>query len=143
MRATLGEVSDALQVTADCEIPLDELEWRFTPSGGPGGQHANRAATRAEVSFDVARSPSLTEGQRARLLRRVGEVVTVAADDERSQLRNRALALDRLRRRLADALYVAPPRRPTRPTRGSVERRLQAKRRRSQVKRSRRAAGED
>ena len=131
-------MADVLQVTADCAIDVGELVWRFTPSGGPGGQHANRASTRAEVTFDVASSPSLDERQRQRLLDRLGPAVVVAADDERSQLRNRRLAQDRLRRRLADALRVEPHRRPTRPTRGSVERRLQAKRQRAVLKRGRR-----
>lgn len=127
-----------LQVTGDCAVDVTELVWRFTPSGGPGGQHANRSATRAEVTFDVAASPSLDERQRQRLVDRLGPVVVVSADDERSQLRNRRLAQDRLRLRLADALRVEPPRRPTRPSRGSVERRLDAKRRRAGVKRLRR-----
>src|SRR5947209_3177719 len=83
--------------TGSCSIPLSELEWRFTPSGGPGGQHANRSNTRVEVRFDVATSPSLGERQRARLLERLGPTVRVVADDERSQARNRALALERLR----------------------------------------------
>jgi ribosome-associated protein len=129
---------ELLQVTADCAIRLDELSWRFTPSGGPGGQHANRAATRAEVTFDVAASPSLDEDQRARVLRRLGPVVQVAADDERSQLRNRATALERLRSRLATALHQPRSRRPSRPSRGAVERRLQAKHHRSALKRERR-----
>jgi ribosome-associated protein len=131
-------VPEVLQVSANCAIPLDELSWRFTPAGGPGGQHANRSATRAEVSFDVAASPSLDEAQRARLVQRLGPVVQVAADDERSQYRNRALALERLRRRLAAALHQPPARRATRPSRGAVERRLQAKQRRSTLKRGRR-----
>jgi ribosome-associated protein len=124
-------------------IPAHELEWRFGPSGGPGGQHANRAHTRAEVRFDVRASTALTEGQRNRLVARIGEVVTVGADDERSQLRNRRLALDRLRRKLADALRVDPPRRPTRPSRGSVERRLEAKRQQGARKRERRRPHDD
>lgn len=133
-----GTVPEVLQVTADCAIRLDELSWRFTPSGGPGGQHANRAATRAEVTFDVAGSTSLGEAQRARLVSRLGPVVQVAADDERSQLRNRALALERLRQRLAGALHQPRTRRPSRPSRGAVERRLQAKHHRSARKRERR-----
>ena len=125
-------------MTPDCAIRLDELTWRFTPSGGPGGQHANRSATRAELTFDVVNSPSLDDAQRARLLARVGPIVQVAADDERSQLRNRALAVERLRRRLAAALAQPRTRRASRPTRGATERRLQAKRHRSALKRSRR-----
>jgi ribosome-associated protein len=124
-------------------IPAHELEWRFGPSGGPGGQHANRAHTRAEVRFDVRTSTALSEAQRNRLVARIGEVVTVGADDERSQLRNRRLALDRLRRKLAEALRVDPPRRPTRPSRGSVERRLEAKRQQGARKRDRRRPHDD
>jgi ribosome-associated protein len=129
---------DALRVTRTCSIALRELEWSFSPSGGPGGQHANRAHTRAEVRFDVAASPSLGPRQRDRLLARLGPVVRVVADDERSQARNRAIALDRLRSRLAEALRVERVRRPTAPTPGSAARRLDAKRRRSEVKRARR-----
>jgi len=131
-------VPEVLQVTGDCAIDVAELVWRFTPSGGPGGQHANRSATRAEVTFDVAGSPSLDDRQRQRLVDRLGSVVVVSADDERSQLRNRRLAQDRLRRRLADALHVEAPRWATRPSRGSVERRLRAKRQRAGIKRLRR-----
>jgi ribosome-associated protein len=127
-----------LRVTRSCAIPLLELEWRFTPSGGPGGQHANRSNTRAEVRFDVAASPSLSEMNRSRLLERLGPVVRVVADDERSQLRNRELALERLRARLAEALRVERTRRPTAPTLGSQQRRLESKRRRADVKRNRR-----
>ena len=123
-----------MRITRSTAIPLDELEWRFSGSGGPGGQHANTSNTRVEVRFDVARSPSLSPRQRARLLDRLGPVVRVVAADERSQARNRQLALDRLRARLAEALHVRRPRRPTAPTAGSRERRLAAKRRRSRVK---------
>jgi len=126
-----------LVVTRSCRIPLDELEWRFSASGGPGGQHANTANTKVEVRFDVAGSPSLGPRQQARLLSRLGPVVRVVASDERSQTRNRQLALERLSRRLADALHVEPPRRATRPTRGAKERRLQAKRHRGETKRGR------
>jgi ribosome-associated protein len=134
---------DGLRVTASVVIAVSELEWRFGPSGGPGGQHANRAHTRAEVRFDIESSPSLTEGQRNRLMKKLGSAVVVSADDERSQLRNRRLALDRLRLRLADALVVEKPRRPTRPGRGAVERRLDAKRRQASRKQDRRPNFED
>jgi ribosome-associated protein len=136
-------VGDVLQVTPRCAIPLDEIEWRVDASGGPGGQHANRARTRVEATFSIASSPSLSDADRARLRSRLGDVVRAAAADERSQARNRALALERLRARLADALRDERPRRPTRPTRGSRERRLAGKRRRSEVKRLRRRSSPD
>jgi ribosome-associated protein len=129
---------DVLVVSRSCTIPLAELRWRFSRSGGPGGQHANTADTRAEVIFDVAGSPSLGSGQRQRLLDRFGPEVRVVAADERSQARNRALALERLAERLAAALVVSKPRRATRPTRAAHQRRLDEKRRRSDVKRLRR-----
>jgi ribosome-associated protein len=131
-------VADVLQVTRNCAIPLDELEWRFDASGGPGGQHANRSRTRAEVTFDVAASPSLSPTQRALLQERIGDVVRASAADERSQMRNKALALERLRSMLAEGLRVQRTRRPTKPSRGATERRLASKRRRSDLKQSRR-----
>jgi len=129
--------SGVLRVTPSCAIRLDELEWRFSASGGPGGQHVNTANTRAEVRFDIAGSPSLGPRQRARLIERFGSEVRVVASDERSQLRNRQLALERLRSRLAEGLRTERARRPTAPTRGSKEERLEAKRQRSQTKRRR------
>lgn len=125
------------------EIPDRELEWTFGPSGGPGGQHANRAHTRAEVRFDLGASPSLPAEMKERILRRLagraaGGVVTVAADDTRSQLQNRRLARERLALLLNEAARPPRQRRPTRPTVASRERRLQEKRRRSQLKQSRR-----
>ncbi len=127
-----------LVVGRGCRIPLAELRWRFSRSSGPGGQHANTSDTRVEVVFDVANSPSLGPGQRQRLLERLGPEARAVASDERSQMRNRTLALDRLRGRLATGLAVATPRRATRPTRGSQRRRLDAKGRRSETKRLRR-----
>jgi ribosome-associated protein len=132
-----------LRVTPSLAIPVEELEWRFTGAGGPGGQHANTANTRVEVRFDVARSPSLDSAQRARLLEQLGPVVRVVASDERSQVRNRELAMERLAERLAGALRVRPARRPTRPTFASQRRRLEAKRRRSEQKRQRRDGDDD
>ena len=134
---------DALRVTASVLIPAHELTWTFGPSGGPGGQHANRAHTRAEVRFDAEASGSLSQYQRQRVIDRLGSVVIVSADDERSQLRNRRLALDRLRQKLAGALRVETPRRPTRPGRGAVERRLEAKRQQAARKRDRRGGFDD
>ena len=128
----------SLRVTSSCQIPLDELTWRFSGSGGPGGQHANTSNTRAEVVFDVEASPTLGPRQRARLIEKLGPVVRVVASDTRSQGRNRDLALDRLRSKLADALKVEKPRRATRPSRSAKERRLSEKRHRGEIKRGRR-----
>lgn len=132
-----GDDGDALRVSRSCMIAASELEWRFTTSGGPGGQHANKSNTAVVLSFDVAASTSLGPRQKARLLDKLGPVVRVVASDERSQARNRALAAERLRSRVAEALEVRPPRRPTRPSRGAQERRLESKRRRSESKRNR------
>lgn len=129
---------DRLRVSGSCTIPLNELRWRFSRSGGPGGQHANTADTRVEVIFDVVNSPSLGPRQRQSLLERLGPEVRAVASEERSQARNRTVALDRLRSRLADGLRVETPRRRTRPTQGSRRRRLEAKARRSETKRLRR-----
>jgi ribosome-associated protein len=125
-------------VTGTCAVPLDELEWRFSGPGGPGGQHANTSNTRVEVRFDVAASPSLEPQQRARLLERLGPVVRVVAADTRSQSRNREVALARLRDRLAAALRTPRARRATAPTRTARRRRVEAKRRRGDLKRQRR-----
>jgi ribosome-associated protein len=125
---------DELRVTRSLTIPADELRWRFTASGGPGGQHANTSNTRAEVRFDIAGSPTLGPRQRARLLRSFGPELRVAASDERSQRQNRALATERLRERLADALHVERPRTATRPTLAAKRRRLDDKKRRGQTK---------
>lgn len=130
-------------VTPTLAVPLSELQFRFSPSGGPGGQHANKVSTRVELRFDVAGSPSLGPRQRARLLDRLGPEIRIAVDDERSQLRNRQLAVERFRARVADALHVDKPRRPTRPSRGAKERRLQEKRHLSERKRNRRPDLED
>jgi ribosome-associated protein len=131
------------RVTASLEIDDAELSFRTSRAGGPGGQHVNRTESRVEVSFDVAGSPSLSEAQRARLLDRLAPrltnegVLTVACQDERSQHRNKEIAVARLCAVLAGALYVQPPRRPTRPTRGSQERRLTSKSKRADIKRGR------
>src|SRR5918992_1900058 len=131
------ESSTVFRVTPTCVLRMDELDWRFSASGGPGGQHVNTANTRAEVRFDIAGSPSLGPRQRARLLERLGPEVRGVASDERSQLRNRELALERLRSRLAAALRGETPRRPTKPTKAAKEKRLEEKRHRSQTKRRR------
>jgi ribosome-associated protein len=124
-------------------IPLAELTWRFSGAGGPGGQHVNTTNSRAEVLFDLAGSPSIPEAARPLLLERLGPSVAVAASDRRSQSQNRELALQRLTDRLAAALVVDRPRRPTRPSRSSVRRRLDAKRRQGERKAGRRRPGDD
>lgn len=126
-----------LQITRFVAIPLRELTWRFSRSGGPGGQHANTADTRVEVVFDVLAS-SLQPHHRERLRAKFGDEVRVVASDERSQRRNRDLALRRLAERLRDGLHVEAPRRPTRPSKAAVRRRLDDKRRQSQRKADRR-----
>lgn len=130
-------VGDDLVVGRGLRIPGEEIEERFTTSGGPGGQHANRARTRVELRFDIARSPALSERQRELLTDRFGDDIRVVVDDERSQLRNRQIARERLAARLGAALVPPRSRRPTRPTRGSKVRRLEAKSRRGEVKRAR------
>jgi len=125
-------------VTRDVSIPLSEIVIRTSRSSGPGGQHANVTASRVEVSFDAAESPSLTDAQRERVMAKCGPVVRAVAQDARSQARNRELALERLRERLARALHVPRTRRPTRPTKASRVRREHTKRRQAQRKRDRR-----
>ena len=127
-----------LVVSRTCRIPIDELEWRFTGSGGPGGQHANTSNTRVELVFDIAASESLGPRQRARLLERLGTRVRVVASERRSQLQNRELALERLRDRIANALHVDPTRVATRPSRASQRARVEQKRRQGERKRTRR-----
>jgi ribosome-associated protein len=134
---------DDVRVTSRLIIPSHELLWRFTASGGPGGQHANTSNTRAEVVFDVLASDALTDAQKARIEARLGSEVRVVASSERSQLRNRALARARLAERLAAALHVERPRRATKPSKGAVQRRLTAKSQRSGVKRERKVQGHD
>jgi ribosome-associated protein len=131
-------MSDVLVVTPQLSIPLAEITLRASRSSGPGGQHANVTSSRIEASFDVRASPTLSERQRERVLARIGPRVVAVAQDERSQIRNRELALQRLGERLAQALAVPRHRTPTRPTRASRERRLSAKRRDAERKRERR-----
>ena len=127
-----------LRITSELTIPLAEIVIRASRSSGPGGQHANVTASRVQASFDVLASPSLSEDQRKRVFERVGPQLVAIAQDERSQARNRELALARLSEQLERALAVPRRRRATRPTAGSRERRLAAKRRASERKRARR-----
>jgi ribosome-associated protein len=137
-------MAELLRINRDLDLPLDEVTVRASRSSGPGGQHANVTASRIEASFDVAASGTLDDAQKARVTARCGPVVRAVAQDARSQARNRALALERLAARLARALEVPRTRRPTKPTRASRTRRLDAKRRASERKRGRRhPAGED
>jgi ribosome-associated protein len=134
---------ETLHVRRGLDLPLSEITWRATTSGGPGGQHANRTLSRVEVEFDVGASSVLGPRQRQRLLERVGPIVRASASESRSQARNRQLALDRLAARIDAALRVETPRRATRPTKSSQVRRVEAKRRRAEVKRGRRRPGDD
>jgi ribosome-associated protein len=132
-------MEDSLVINEELTIPLAEIELRASRSSGPGGQHANVTASRIEAVFDVASSPTLTAEQRRWLQEKLGERVTAVAQDARSQARNRELALERLRERLAAALVRPKRRRATRPSRAARERRLEQKRRTSERKRRRRA----
>ena len=127
-------IDGPLRVNASLSIPASELTWRFGPSGGPGGQHANTANTRAELVFEIGDAESLNAHQRDRLEREFGPRLRVVADDSRSQTRNREAALERMAERLAEALKPKRVRRPTRPGRGAKERRLKQKRHRSERK---------
>jgi ribosome-associated protein len=135
MAAMSGE---SIQVTKTVAIPVSEIELRFSRSSGPGGQHAQKTETRVEAVFDVDASAGLTAAQKERVRRRAGAVLRAIAQDERSQSRNRELAIERLVAALREALKVERRRRPTKPTAASRERRLEQKRRRSELKQQRR-----
>lgn len=132
-----------LEVNNNLTIPADELIWRFSTSGGPGGQHANKAHTRAEVIYEIAESAVLSEGQRTLLVAAFGPRVRVVVDETRSQLRNRQVASERLASRLAEALKPKRVRRASKPGRGAKERRLRNKKQQSQRKASRRVNYDD
>jgi ribosome-associated protein len=136
-------VADLLPIRHGVAIPVAEIELRTSRSSGPGGQHANVTASRVEAVFDVHASTGLSDAQKARIAARLGPRVTASAQDTRSQLRNRELALGRLAERLAAALEVARPRHKTRPTAASRRKRVDAKRRRAETKRARRRPNSD
>ena len=135
---------ETIQVNARSKVPLGELEFRFSRSGGPGGQHANRSETRVELLFDVGRSPSLSDAQRAQIRARLGHLIDkegvlhLSSDSSRSQHQNREEVIARLERLLREALRPRKKRRPTRPSRAAKEKRLEEKKRQSAKKRDRR-----
>jgi ribosome-associated protein len=129
---------ESIRVTRSVVLPLAEVELQVSRSSGPGGQHAQKSETRVVAVFDVEASSALSETQKRRVVARAGPVLRAVAQDERSQSRNRELALERLVATLRDALRVPRKRRPTKPTAASRERRLEGKRRRGAVKRLRR-----
>lgn len=132
-----------LRVSRSCAIAMDELEWRFSASGGPGGQHANTSNTKVEVRFDIAGSPSLSDRHRELLETAYGPLLRVVATDRRSQLQNRELALERLRVKLAEGLVVPKHRVATKPSRSSKRARVATKRKRSDVKKARQRPSRD
>lgn len=132
---------ESIRVTRSVSVPLAEIELRFSRSSGPGGQHAQKSETRVEALFDVDASTALSAAQKARVTRKAGPVLRAVAQDERSQARNRELAVERIADQLRDALRIQRRRVPTKPTAQSKERRLEAKRRRAEVKRLRRPPG--
>jgi ribosome-associated protein len=129
---------ESIQVTPRLAIPLAEIELRFSRSSGPGGQHAQKTETRVEARFDVGASATLSEAQKRRLTGRTGAVVRAVAQEERSQWRNREIALERLAAAIREGLRVERRRRPTQPTAAARERRLEEKKRRAERKRLRR-----
>jgi ribosome-associated protein len=131
-------MEDPLRIGRGAAVPLSEIELRTSRSSGPGGQHANVTASRVEAVFDVAASRALSDEQKRRIMARFGPVVRATAQDTRSQARNRELALERLHSRLEAAMTVQRPRRATKPTPASRRRRVDAKRRRGELKRARR-----
>ena len=134
---------DLLRIDERLSLPLSEIELRTSRSSGPGGQHANVTASRVEAIFAVEESASLSDSQRARLLERLGPLVTAVAQDARGQARNRELALERLAAKIAAGLRVRRKRRPTKPSRAARKRRLEQKRRQSERKRARRPPPSD
>lgn len=136
-------MAERLRIDERLSLPLSEVELRASRSSGPGGQHANVTASRVEAVFAVEESESLTDPQRARLLERLGPVVTAVAQDARGQARNRELALERLAAKIAAGLRVRRKRRPTKPSRAARQRRLEQKRRTGERKRNRRRPAEE
>ena len=136
-------MADLLRIDERLSLPLSEIELRTSRSSGPGGQHANVTASRVEAIFAVEESATLSDSQRARLLERLGPIVTAVAQDARGQARNRELALERLAAKIAAGLRVRRKRRPTRPSRASRQRRLEQKRRQSERKSGRRRPPSD
>jgi ribosome-associated protein len=134
---------ESIRVTRSVALPRNEILLRTSRSSGPGGQHAQRSETRVEAVFDVESSAALSEAQKRRVIGRAGPVLRAVAQDERSQLRNRELAIERLVEQLRRALHVERRRTATKPTAGSRERRLQRKRERSEVKRQRQTPGDE
>ena len=128
---------ESIRVTRSVSIPLTEIDFRYSRSSGPGGQHAQKSETRVEALFDVEGSTALSERQKRRVVRKAGPVLRAVAQDERSQARNRELAVERIVAALRDALHVERKRVPTKPSKAAVERRLEQKRRRSATKRLR------
>jgi ribosome-associated protein len=133
---------ESIRVTPRLDLPLSDVELRTSRSSGPGGQHAQKSETRVEAVFDVEASSALSDAQKRRVVARAGPVLRAIAQDERSQARNRELALERLTTQLREALRVPRRRRPTKPSAQAVERRLDDKRRRSETKRRRRELDE-
>ena len=133
---------ESIRVTRSVVLPLAEVRFRYSRSSGPGGQHAQKSSTRAEAVFDVEASDALTDAQKRRVIGRAGPVLRAVAQDERSQLRNRELALERIVEQLRQALRVERKRVPTKPSAAARKRRLEQKRRRGETKRLRRAPGE-
>jgi ribosome-associated protein len=132
-----------IPVTRSVLVPVSEIELRTSRSSGPGGQHAQKSSTRVEAVFDVVASEALSDAQKRRVLARAGPVLRAVAQDERSQLRNRELATERLVEKLRAALAVPRRRRPTTPTAASHERRIAGKKRRAETKRLRRPPADD
>ncbi|HSD23600.1 MAG TPA: alternative ribosome rescue aminoacyl-tRNA hydrolase ArfB [Solirubrobacterales bacterium] len=136
-------MDEGIRIAEDTIIPLEEIQLRASRSSGPGGQHANVTASRIEAVFELENSQALSDEQRDLLFRKLGPRVSAVAQDARSQARNRELALERLREKLAAGLRRARPRRPTKPSRAARERRLEQKRKTSQRKRARGRPTED
>jgi ribosome-associated protein len=134
---------ESIRVTRSVSLPLSEIVTRVSRSSGPGGQHAQKSSTRVEALFEVEASEALTDVQKRRVVGRAGPMLRAVAQDERSQSRNRELAIERLIEKLRAALAVPRPRRPTKPTTASRERRLAGKKRRGQTKRLRRPPADD
>ena len=130
---------ESIRVTRSVLLPVGEIDFRFSRSSGPGGQHANRSETRVEARLDIESSRALTDAQKRRVVARAGPTIRAVAQDERSQWRNRELATERIVEQLREALKVERRRKPTKPSAASRERRLEDKRRRSQTKRMRRS----